>query len=97
MPTYEYTCKKCGQNLEVFQSFTDKPLKKHTECGGELQKVFHARGIVFKGSGFYATDSKGSINSKTSSDTESTTKKSEGKSTTTETKKTASSTSSKDT
>lgn len=60
MPTYEYVCKQCGENFEIFQSFSDKPLKKHSECGGDLQKVFHARGIVFKGSGFYATDSKGS-------------------------------------
>jgi putative FmdB family regulatory protein len=60
MPTYEYTCKRCGEHLEVVQSFTDKPLKKHAECGGELQKVFHARGVVFKGSGFYATDSRSS-------------------------------------
>lgn len=58
MPTYEYVCKKCGENFDVHQSFSDKPLKKHASCGGELQKVFHARGIVFKGSGFYATDSK---------------------------------------
>ena len=56
MPTYEYSCKKCGQTLEVFQSFSDKPLRKHQECGGDLQKVFHARGVVFKGSGFYSTD-----------------------------------------
>lgn len=56
MPTYEYVCKTCGESLEVFQSFSDKPLKKHRDCGGDLQKVFHARGIVFKGSGFYATD-----------------------------------------
>ncbi len=59
MPTYEYTCKSCGTNLEVFQSFSDKPLKKCPECAGELQKVFHARGVVFKGTGFYATDSRG--------------------------------------
>ena len=60
MPTYEYTCKSCGENFEVFQSFADKPLKKHKVCGGHLQKVFHVRGIVFKGSGFYATDGRGS-------------------------------------
>ena len=59
MPTYEYMCKQCGENFDVVQSFSDKPLKKHDACGGELQKVFHARGIVFRGSGFYATDSKG--------------------------------------
>jgi putative FmdB family regulatory protein len=64
MPTYEYACRSCGENLEVFQAFSDKPLKKHATCGGDLQKVFHARGIVFKGSGFYATDSKGSASIK---------------------------------
>lgn len=58
MPTYEYVCKSCGENIEVFQSFNSRPLKKHAECGGELKKVFHARGVVFKGSGFYKTDSR---------------------------------------
>lgn len=66
MPTYEYVCKNCGETLEVFQSFSDKPLKKHKECGGQLQKVFHARGIVFKGDGFYATDSKPAAKTKSS-------------------------------
>ena len=66
MPTYEYTCKRCGENIEVFQSFSEKPLRKHQECGGELQKVFHARGVVFKGSGFYSTDSRSSTSAKTS-------------------------------
>jgi putative FmdB family regulatory protein len=64
MPTYEYTCKRCGENIEVFQSFSEKPLRKHQECGGELQKVFHARGVVFKGSGFYSTDSRSSTSAK---------------------------------
>lgn len=68
MPTYEYVCKNCGETLEVFQSFSDKPLKKHKECGGELKKVFHARGIVFKGGGFYATDSKPAASTKGSDD-----------------------------
>ena len=63
MPTYEYVCKKCGENFDIHQSFSDKPLQKHDSCGGELQKVFHARGIVFKGGGFYATDSKPSSGS----------------------------------
>ena len=66
MPTYEYTCKRCGENIEVFQSFSEKPLRKHQECGGELQKVFHARGVVFKGSGFYSTDSRSSTPAKKS-------------------------------
>jgi putative FmdB family regulatory protein len=61
MPTYEYVCKTCGESFEVFQSFSDKPLKKHKGCGGDLQKVFHSRGIVFKGSGFYATDKRAPV------------------------------------
>lgn len=62
MPTYEYNCKSCGETIEVFQAFTDKPLQKHPGCGGELKKVFHPRGIVFKGSGFYATDKRAASN-----------------------------------
>ncbi|HIE21637.1 MAG TPA: FmdB family transcriptional regulator, partial [Acidimicrobiia bacterium] len=62
MPTYEYLCKQCGERFDVFQSFSDRPLKKHDGCDGELQKVFHARGIVFKGDGFYATDGRGKSN-----------------------------------
>lgn len=58
MPTYEYQCQDCGDRLEVFQKFTDKPLRSHSECGGSLQKVFHASGVVFKGSGYYVTDSR---------------------------------------
>ena len=58
MPTYEYRCDKCGDNFEVFQSFTDKPLRRHAQCGGKVEKVFHPRGVVFKGSGFYVTDSR---------------------------------------
>ncbi len=60
MPRYEYSCKKCGERLEVMQSFSDKPLKKHKGCGGELQKVVHPAGLIFKGSGFYVTDSRSS-------------------------------------
>lgn len=44
--------------MEVFQKFSEKPLRVHPECGGELQKVFHPSGIVFKGSGYYVTDSR---------------------------------------
>ncbi len=63
MPTYEYACKNCGERLEVMQSFSDKPLKKHKTCGGDLQKVFHPAGLIFKGSGFYVTDSRSSKSS----------------------------------
>lgn len=79
MPTYEYVCKDCGEHIEVFQSFKDKPLKRHEQCGGELQKRFHASGIVFKGSGFYATDSKSSSSTKSSSSDSSTKDKSDSK------------------
>jgi putative FmdB family regulatory protein len=58
MPTYEYACKKCGEHLEVVQSFKDDPLTECPNCGGELRKVFGNVGIVFKGSGFYKTDSR---------------------------------------
>ncbi len=68
MPTYEYTCKSCGDNIEVFQPFSAKPLKTHDVCGGELKKVFHARGVLFKGSGFYVTDSRNG--SRSASDSE---------------------------
>lgn len=71
MPTYEYACKQCGDNFEIFQSFSDKPLKKHKDCGGDLQKVFHARGIVFKGGGFYATDSRPASSTKSAVDSSS--------------------------
>lgn len=96
MPTYEYVCRNCGEHLEVFQSFKDKPLKKHAACGGELQKRFHASGIVFKGSGFYATDSKASSSS-TAKDADGSTKKKPAESTESKPKAEATSkTSSKD-
>jgi putative FmdB family regulatory protein len=58
MPTYEYRCRACGDELEVVQSFSDDPLETCPSCGGSLRKVFAAPGISFKGSGFYKTDSK---------------------------------------
>ena len=58
MPTYEYRCERCGDTVEVVQSFTDSPLTTCTSCGGPLRKVFAPVGIVFKGSGFYKTDSR---------------------------------------
>lgn len=64
MPTYTYKCAECEEVFDIFQSFSARPLKKHSECGGALQKVFHPAGIVFKGSGFYKTDS---VSSKDSS------------------------------
>jgi len=58
MPTYEYACTKCGQHVEVFQRISEPPLTTCGVCGEPLRKVFHPAGIVFKGSGFYATDSR---------------------------------------
>ena len=58
MPTYVYRCAKCGDHLEVVQSFSDAPLKRHNGgCGGKLAKVMAPVGIVLKGSGFYKNDS----------------------------------------
>jgi putative FmdB family regulatory protein len=58
MPTYEYACTECGERLEVVQSFTDDPLTVCPVCQGRLRKLFSAVGVVFKGSGFYKTDSR---------------------------------------
>ena len=58
MPTYQYTCTECAEPLEVVQKFTDAPLTMCGACGGRLRKVFSPVGIVFKGSGFYRTDSR---------------------------------------
>lgn len=63
MPTYQYRCRDCGEDLEVVQSFTDDALTTCPACGGSLRKVFSAVGISFKGSGFYANDSRGSRSS----------------------------------
>ncbi len=68
MPTYQYQCTECGNALEVHQSFTDDALTECPACQGRLRKVFNAVGVVFKGSGFYRTDSRSTT---TSSDTSS--------------------------
>jgi putative FmdB family regulatory protein len=58
VPTYQYTCTDCGEPVEAVQKFTDAPLTVCAACGGRLRKVFSPVGIVFKGSGFYRTDSR---------------------------------------
>jgi putative FmdB family regulatory protein len=58
VPTYQYTCTECGEPVEAVQKFTDAPLTVCAACGGRLRKVFSPVGIVFKGSGFYRTDSR---------------------------------------
>ncbi|TDB79875.1 FmdB family zinc ribbon protein [Micromonospora sp. KC721] len=60
MPTYQYACTACGHQLEAVQSFSDEPLTECPTCEGRLRKLFNSVGIVFKGSGFYRTDSRSS-------------------------------------
>ena len=60
MPTYQYACTACGHQLEAVQSFADEPLTECPACEGRLRKLFSSVGVVFKGSGFYRTDSRGS-------------------------------------
>ena len=68
MPTYEYQCKSCGEHHDVVQRFGDDPLTECPSCGGPLRKVFGAVGVVFKGSGFYKTDSRTSAKKSGSSE-----------------------------
>jgi putative FmdB family regulatory protein len=74
VPTYQYVCTECGGQLEAVQKFTDEPLTVHDDCGGRLRKVFSPVGIVFKGSGFYRTDSRGSGSSGASTSSSSSSK-----------------------
>lgn len=73
MPTYQYRCADCGEELEVKQSFSDAALTVCPSCGGDLRKVFGAAGVVFKGSGFYRNDSRSGSSSATSSSSTSST------------------------
>jgi putative FmdB family regulatory protein len=84
LPTYQYACTECGHAFEQFQSFTDDALTVCPECEGRLRKVFNAVGVVFKGSGFYRTDSRtdgksAPASSSSTSDSSSSEKKSETK------------------
>ena len=74
MPTYQYACTACDERLEAVQSLTDAPLTECAVCGGTLRKVFSAVGVVFKGSGFYKTDSRGSSGSDAKPETKAETK-----------------------
>jgi putative FmdB family regulatory protein len=58
VPTYQYACTACGHQLEAVQSFADGPLTECPACEGRLRKLFSSVGVVFKGSGFYRTDSR---------------------------------------
>lgn len=80
MPTYGYRCEN-GHEFEVYQSMSEPPLERCQECGAPVRRIFYPVGIVFKGPGFYKTDSRGSSSSTTpasaASDSKSTTEKSE--------------------
>jgi putative FmdB family regulatory protein len=76
MPTYQYRCTECGEDLEAVQKFSDAPLTVCPTCGGDLRKVFNAVGVVFKGSGFYRTDSRNGSKSRDGADSGSSEKKS---------------------
>src|SRR3954465_9863201 len=67
MPTYDYRCAKCGDDLEVYQTVSETPLTKHKGCGGKLAKVLSPAGIVLKGSGFYKTDNRSSSSKRSAS------------------------------
>ena len=72
MPTYEYECTSCGHRFDVVQKFSDAALTTCDQCQGALRKLISAPGIVFKGGGFYMTDSRGTSSSSDSSGASST-------------------------
>ncbi|RSS51343.1 FmdB family zinc ribbon protein [Streptomyces sp. WAC01280] len=94
MPTYQYQCTECGEGLEAVQKFTDDALTECPSCQGRLKKVFSAVGIVFKGSGFYRNDSRGSSSSSSPASSKSSTPSSSSSSSSTSDAKPAASSSS---
>ncbi|MET9228098.1 FmdB family zinc ribbon protein [Lentzea sp. NPDC003310] len=80
MPTYQYACTACEHRFEAVQSFSDASLTECPECSGKLRKLFGAVGVVFKGSGFYRTDSRSGSSKSTTSSTTSTSTSTEKKS-----------------
>jgi len=69
MPTYEYLCNQCENGSEVSQSFTEAAIQVCPKCNGDVRKVYKNVGVVFKGRGFYKTDSRGAQTSKPDSST----------------------------
>lgn len=80
MPTYSYACRDCEHRFDIQQAFTDDALTVCPQCGGGLRKVFSAVGVVFKGSGFYRTDSRSSGSTSTPATTSSSSAKDSGSS-----------------
>lgn len=93
MPTYQYACKACEHRFDAVQAFSDPSLTECPECGGMLRKLYGSVGVVFKGSGFYRTDSRASA---TATDATATSSSSESKSESTSTKSTTDSGSKKE-
>lgn len=89
MPIYEYACSQCGHRFDARQSWSDDPLTVCPECTGAIRRVMHPAGVIFKGSGWYITDSRKSSSAPESSD------KSNGKSDGGESEKSKSETASK--
>ncbi|UPW03600.1 FmdB family transcriptional regulator [Rhodococcus pyridinivorans] len=73
MPTYSYACTACDNKFDIVQSFSDDSLTECPQCEGKLRKLFNSVGIVFKGSGFYRTDSRSGSTASESASTSSTT------------------------
>ncbi|MEI5522593.1 FmdB family zinc ribbon protein [Streptomyces brasiliscabiei] len=96
MPTYQYQCTECGEGLEAVQKFTDDALTECPSCQGRLKKVFSAVGIVFKGSGFYRNDSRGSSSSSSPASKSSSSDAKSSSSSSSDTKSSSSSSSSSD-
>lgn len=94
MPTYQYACTECGHAFEQFQSFSEDALTVCPECDGKLRKLFNAVGVVFKGSGFYRTDSRSGSSSSDTSSTKSGSDSSSAASTTSSSSSTSTSSSS---
>lgn len=83
MPTYEYACDSCGHRFDVRQSFSDDPIRDCPACGASVRRVVYPSGVIFKGSGWYVTDSRTSMEapsaSKSTSDSPASTEKSDKK------------------
>jgi putative FmdB family regulatory protein len=69
MPTYEYLCNECEHAFEAVQSFTEAGIERCPKCNGVVRKVYNNVGVVFKGSGFYKTDSRSTPTSKSDTST----------------------------
>jgi putative FmdB family regulatory protein len=77
VPTYSYACTECDNRFDAVQAFTDDALTTCPECSGRLRKLFNSVGVVFKGSGFYRTDSREAAKSSVKSDSSSSSSSSE--------------------